>query len=90
MPWLLLYVLELVQFLHFIKMDNTLRSEDVFIQIRDKLQKDGIKLWLPPYFEEKTGASNKDIEVITTNFKNLIYLTYLYIHRHCHRVIVKL
>ncbi|XP_065159726.1 NEDD8 ultimate buster 1-like [Atheta coriaria] len=57
-------------------MDNTLRSEDVFIQIRDKLQKDGIKLWLPPYFEEKTGASNKDIEALSQSYSKTLNIDY--------------
>lgn len=44
-------------------MDVSLQIEDVHIQIKDKLQKDGVKLWLPPYYVENVGSSKDDLKV---------------------------
>ncbi|XP_072397849.1 NEDD8 ultimate buster 1-like isoform X2 [Diabrotica undecimpunctata] len=49
------------------KMTNTLRKEDYLIQIRDKLRRDGIKLWLPPYFKG-SNASEDDIKNLSEDF----------------------
>lgn len=47
-----------------INLDHNLKTEDTLIQIRDKLNKDSIKLWLPPYYNTDTGPSDSDIRVI--------------------------
>lgn len=51
-------------------MGTPLQIEDVFIQVRDKLQKDGVKLWLPPYYNEATGASESDLQVLAHEFSD--------------------
>lgn len=38
-------------------------KEDLLIQIRDKLRKDGIKLWLSPYYTEIGGVSEVELSV---------------------------
>lgn len=43
-------------------MSSQLEKDDHLIQIRDKLRKDGIKLWLPPYFQE-SKSSESEIKV---------------------------
>lgn len=43
-----------------------MEKEDFLIQIRDKLRKDGIKLWLPPYYSQTTGIS--ELEIIVRSF----------------------
>ncbi|XP_028146544.1 NEDD8 ultimate buster 1 [Diabrotica virgifera virgifera] len=48
-------------------MSNTLKKEDYLIQIRDKLRRDGIKLWLPPYFKG-SNASEDDIKNLSEDF----------------------
>lgn len=54
-------------------MDLTLQIEDVFIQVKDKLQKDCVKLWLPPYYFENKGPSEDAIKV--NNIKKKHYRT---------------
>lgn len=46
-----------------------MEKEDFLIQIRDKLRKDGIKLWLPPYYSQTTGFS--ELEIIVSPIKPL-------------------
>lgn len=46
-------------------MASSLKIEDVFIQIKSKLQIDGVKLWLPPYYEETTGVNEEELMVKT-------------------------
>lgn len=46
-----------------VAMDHNLQIEDVFIQVKDKLQKEGVKLWLPPYYSESKGPSDDNIKV---------------------------
>lgn len=40
-----------------------MKIDDVFIQIRDKLQKEGVKLWLQPYYDESNGCCEKELKV---------------------------
>ncbi|CAH1183807.1 unnamed protein product [Ceutorhynchus assimilis] len=40
---------------------NLVEKEDLLIQIRDKLRKDNIKLWLLPYYSETDGVSEANI-----------------------------
>lgn len=44
-------------------MSNHLKIEDVFLQIRSVLQADGVKLWLPPYYDEVIGPCEKELKV---------------------------
>lgn len=46
-------------------MSEELEIEDALLQIRNKLQADGIKLWLPPYY--KDGPCNEELEVFLEN-----------------------
>lgn len=40
-----------------------LKTEDILMQIRSKLQDDDIKLWLEPYYFEDIGPSDDEINV---------------------------
>lgn len=44
-------------------MSGDLRIENILIQVRSKLQENGIKLWLHPYYEEGIGSVDDEIEV---------------------------
>lgn len=44
-------------------MNNHMKIEDVFLQIRSVLQEDNVKLWLPPYYNESIGACEEEIQV---------------------------
>lgn len=44
-------------------MSTNLRIDNVLIQVRSKLQEDGVKLWLSPYYEEGIGSNDDEIEV---------------------------
>lgn len=44
-------------------MDVSLQIEDVCMQVKDKLQKEGVKLWLPPYYVENKGRSEDVMQV---------------------------
>lgn len=44
-------------------MSSELHIDNVFIQVRDKLQKDGVKLWQEPYYLSN-GASVSDLQVL--------------------------
>ncbi|CAH1111063.1 unnamed protein product [Psylliodes chrysocephalus] len=48
-------------------MSSQLEKDDHLIQIRDKLRKDGIKLWLPPYFQE-SKSSESEIKKLSADF----------------------
>lgn len=43
---------------------NSLEKEHYLIQIRDKLRKDDVKLWLPPYTIDSTKFSEDHLKVI--------------------------
>lgn len=43
-------------------MSSGLKIDNVYIQVRDILQKDGIKLWQDPYYTT-TGPSYDELEV---------------------------
>lgn len=42
---------------------NSLEKENYLIQIRDKLRKDGVKLWLPPYMIDSANMSEDCVKV---------------------------
>lgn len=60
-------------------MDPTAESEDVVIQVKDKLQRDGVKLWLPPYHVENNGSSEDALKVGTLRLiiYALVYISIL-------------
>lgn len=45
-------------------MSGDLRIENILIQVRSKLQENGIKLWLSPYYDEGIGSVDDEIEVM--------------------------
>lgn len=57
-------------------MDSNLKIEDVFMQIRDKLNKDGIKLWLEPYYSEKSGSSESDLKRLAEEYATILNLPF--------------
>lgn len=44
-------------------MGSQLKTEDILMQIRSKLQNDNIKLWLEPYYYEGIGSSEEELGV---------------------------
>lgn len=48
-------------------MSAQLKTEDILLQIRSKLQSDDIKLWLEPYYFDELGSSEEQIKVIFDN-----------------------
>ncbi|KRT81584.1 Ubiquitin [Oryctes borbonicus] len=57
-------------------MDRNIETEDIFIQIRDKLHKDTIKLWLPPYYNSVTGPEVEEIKQLAMNYSTSLNLSY--------------
>lgn len=54
-----------------ISMDYNMKTEDTFIQVRDKLQKEGIKLWLAPYYCTNVGSAENELHVCTKLIKKI-------------------
>ncbi|KAF5282197.1 hypothetical protein FQR65_LT02894 [Abscondita terminalis] len=52
-----------------------LKNDNVIIQVRDKLQKDGVKLWLSPYYST-TGPSTTDLNRLAQNYSDILELPY--------------
>lgn len=44
-------------------LDDDLKTGDVLLQIRGALQVDGVKLWLPPYYDESEGKCDQELQV---------------------------
>lgn len=44
-------------------MSGELKIENILMQVRSKLQENGVKLWLTPYYEEGIGPIDDEIEV---------------------------
>lgn len=59
-------------------MSGDLRVENVLIQVRSKLQENGIKLWLSPYYEEGIGSVDDKIEVIFHSFRLNFVMNFVY------------
>lgn len=57
-------------------MASNLKIEDVFIQIRGKLQLDGVKLWLLPYYDESVGVCDEEIMVKRNNEADMMTLNF--------------
>lgn len=56
-------------------MSSAIEKEDYLIQIRDKLRKEGVKLWLSPYFNDVSCTpSTSDIDVRIYFVSLLCYL----------------
>jgi hypothetical protein len=47
-------------------MNSELKTEGILIQIRQKLNEDHVKLWLPPYFSEDGVTCDEEIQVRST------------------------
>ncbi|KAK4886374.1 hypothetical protein RN001_002645 [Aquatica leii] len=54
---------------------NELKSDNIIIQIRDKLQKDGVRLWQNPYYLT-TGPSTEDLSRLAQDYSNILGLPY--------------
>lgn len=54
---------------------NELKVDNIIIQVRDKLQKDGIKLWLSPYYLP-TGPSTCELERLATEYSSDLNIQY--------------
>ncbi|KAJ8984421.1 hypothetical protein NQ317_012484 [Molorchus minor] len=65
-------------------MNSELEKQDILIQIRDKLRKDGIKLWLQPYYAE--SVSDKDIKQLSQDYSSFLNIPYEF----CHEIILEL
>jgi hypothetical protein len=44
-------------------MNSDLKIEGIRIQIREKLNEDNVKLWLPPYITEDGGTCEEEMQV---------------------------
>lgn len=51
-------------------MDNHLKVEDVFLQIRSVLQANNVKLWLPPYYDQINGPCIQELQVNKSDYLN--------------------
>ncbi|XP_037050774.1 NEDD8 ultimate buster 1-like [Bradysia coprophila] len=49
-------------------MSGDLKIENILMQVRSKLQEDGVKLWLSPYYEESIGPIDEMIEKLATDY----------------------
>ncbi|KAG5898600.1 hypothetical protein JTB14_020976 [Gonioctena quinquepunctata] len=56
-------------------MNSSLERQDYIIQIRDKLRKDGIKLWLPPFFNE-SSTSASDLKNLSQDYSGLLKIPF--------------
>uniref|UniRef100_A0A1Y1LQ82 Ubiquitin-like domain-containing protein n=1 Tax=Photinus pyralis TaxID=7054 RepID=A0A1Y1LQ82_PHOPY len=54
---------------------NELKVDNIIIQVRDKLQKDGIKLWLSPYYLP-TGPSTCELERLAREYSSDLNIQY--------------
>lgn len=48
------------------RMSSELKTEGIRIQIREKLNEDNVKLWLPPYYSEDGVTCDEEIQVRLT------------------------
>ncbi|XP_063904141.1 NEDD8 ultimate buster 1-like [Zophobas morio] len=51
---------------------SNLQKEDIILQIRDLLRKNNVKLWLPPYYNEKSGSSQDDLKNLAQDYSTSI------------------
>ncbi|XP_066257356.1 NEDD8 ultimate buster 1-like [Euwallacea similis] len=49
-----------------------MEKEDFLIQIRDKIRKDCVKLWLPPYYLETDGVSEPDVNNLSKSLSEAL------------------
>jgi hypothetical protein len=47
-------------------MSSELKTEGIRIQIREKLNEDNVRLWLPPYYSEDGVTCDGEIQVRLT------------------------
>ena len=50
----------------FRSMSSELKTEGIRIQIREKLNEEHVKLWLPPYYSEDGVTCEEEIQVRLT------------------------
>nr|CAI5842294.1 unnamed protein product [Callosobruchus analis] len=67
-------------------MNSYQEKEDVLLQIRDKLKKDGIKLWLSPYYTSENKSSEEHISNLATEYSTTLKIP----HELCYNVIKEL
>ncbi|XP_066999509.1 NEDD8 ultimate buster 1 isoform X2 [Anabrus simplex] len=53
-------------------MSHDLRIEGILLQIREKLNCDQVKLWLPPYFIEGIGCCEAEIERLSEDYSTVL------------------
>ncbi|XP_066154361.1 NEDD8 ultimate buster 1-like [Euwallacea fornicatus] len=51
---------------------QAMEKEDFLIQIRDKIRKDCVKLWLPPYYLETNGVSELEINNLSKSLSEAL------------------
>ncbi|KAK5643497.1 hypothetical protein RI129_007342 [Pyrocoelia pectoralis] len=54
---------------------NELKVDNIIIQVRDKLRKDGVKLWLSPYYLP-TGPSTPELERLALEYSEALNIQY--------------
>jgi hypothetical protein len=47
-------------------MNSELKTEGIHLQIREKLNEEHVKLWLPPYYSEDGATCEEEIQVRLT------------------------
>ncbi|KAK7873540.1 hypothetical protein R5R35_008789 [Gryllus longicercus] len=55
-------------------MNSDLRAEDILVQVREKLNSDQVKLWLPPYYTEGSGRCEEEIEKLSRSYSQSLNL----------------
>ncbi|KAJ8952040.1 hypothetical protein NQ318_010950, partial [Aromia moschata] len=66
-------------------MNSPFEKQDYLIQIRDKLRRDGIKLWLSPYLNE-SESSAEDIKKLSEEYSESLKIPYEF----CNMIILEL
>lgn len=67
-------------------MSVDLKSEDLLLQVRDKLRTEKIKLWLKPYYCEKNGPILCELEKLAREFNKTLTISY----EQCYESLLKL
>ncbi|KAJ8927192.1 hypothetical protein NQ314_020468 [Rhamnusium bicolor] len=67
-------------------MNSQLEKEDFLIQIRDKLRKDGVKLWLPPYLNDSKKCSVEDVKKLSQEYCDVLKIPF----EICHETLLQL
>lgn len=51
-------------------MATDLKIEGILIQIKDKLNQERVKLWLPPYYTEECGSCEEELQKLTKSYSS--------------------